>query len=273
MGGVPSIELIAIDLDGTLLSSDESVSPANRVALKRAMDAGIRIVLATGRGLSTPRAWALELGLNAPVICAHGALTVDPSDGTEVDHLPIPAEYANEILRDAQHHGHALAVYRDGIFYTRRGTPTFMADMVPPHWREVDDLLAPELSPASMLRALGEASVNAIYGAYAHLPIHFRLERWGDFVECAMTDQNATKHRALERLCAIYGISSERVMAIGDSPNDVPMMEFARIGVAMGNAPEAVRYAADAVTTSCNDDGVALAIDQFVFADQHRRSA
>ena len=270
---MPPIELIAIDLDGTLLSSDESVSAANVRTLRRAMDEGVRIVLATGRGLSTPRAIAVELGLNAPVIAAHGALTVDAQDGTEVDHCPIPAEYANEILIDAQHNGHAVAIYRNGIFYRRRGTPVFMADMVPPHWREVDDLLAPELAPASMLRALGTDAVEAISGKYAHLPIFFRIERWGDFVECAMTDIHATKHRALERLCAMYGIGSDRVMAIGDSPNDVPMMEFARLGVAMGNASDAVKNAADIVTSTCDEDGVASVIEQYVLADRKRRTA
>ena len=75
MPAIPPIDLIALDLDGTLLAPDETISLRNRTAIKNALTAGIRVVLVTGRGVDVPIRVAKELGLNLPVICCHGALT------------------------------------------------------------------------------------------------------------------------------------------------------------------------------------------------------
>lgn len=273
MGMVSVISLLALDLDGTLFASGDSVSPANRRAIADALALGVRVVLVTGRGLVTPRTLALDLHLGTPVICAHGALTVDPQSGREVDHLPIAREHAVEILQAAQREKMALSIYRDGVFYRREGTPVFMPDMVAPYWQDVPDLLGPALDPASMLRALGPEAVAFVQAGFAHLPLHFRVERWADFIECAITHAQASKHRALERLSALLGIAREEVLALGDSPNDLPMLQWAGIGVAMGNASAEVRGGVAHVTATNDQDGVARAIERFVLAPARRRSA
>ena len=79
-----------------------------------------------------------------------------------------------------------------------------------------------------------------------------------------MTSPEATKENALARLCADLQIPAERVLAIGDSRNDVPMLQWAGVGVAMGNAPPEVRRAVGRVTASCDRDGVARAIERYV---------
>ncbi len=88
------IDLIALDLDGTLLAPDESVSAGNRAAIARALESGIRVVLVTGRGVDTPIKVSRELGLNLPVLCCHGALTKDFGANKVLEHVPVPLEYA-----------------------------------------------------------------------------------------------------------------------------------------------------------------------------------
>jgi hydroxymethylpyrimidine pyrophosphatase-like HAD family hydrolase len=251
LGVVPSIDLIALDLDGTLLDASEAISPANRSAVVAAVDRGVRVVIVTGRGSDAPLAYARDLGLRDPVICAHGALTKDPSTGHELHHVAIPIEYAGPMIRYAHEHRLDAAVYLDEHFYRLGGTRRYMDDMRGPQW------------------------VDAISQRFAGLPVHYKFETWGDFEELAITSADATKERALARVCADFGIAAEQVLALGDSRNDVPMLRWAGIGVAMGNALPEVLEAVTYHTTANDEDGVALAIDRFVLApnDRERRSA
>jgi hydroxymethylpyrimidine pyrophosphatase-like HAD family hydrolase len=98
---------------------------------------------------------------------------------------------------------------------------------------------------------------------FGDLPLSFRYETWHEFVECAVLSREASKRNALAQLCAGFQIPAERVMAIGDSRNDVPMMRWAKIGVAMGNSLPEVRHAVRYVTARNDRDGVALAIERF----------
>jgi hypothetical protein len=104
-------------------------------------------------------------------------------------------------------------------------------------------------------------------------PLAFRFENWHAFVECAVLNRDASKKNALARLCADFQIPAERVLAIGDSRNDVPMLRWAGVGVAMGNAALEVRQSVRYVTGTNAEDGVALAIDKFAAASTQKRPA
>ncbi|MDP9024495.1 MAG: HAD hydrolase family protein [Candidatus Eremiobacteraeota bacterium] len=101
-------------------------------------------------------------------------------------------------------------------------------------------------------------------------PLNFRYENWGEFAECAVLNREAGKKNALKRLCADFQIVPERVLAIGDSRNDVPMLRWAGVGVAMGNALPEVKESVRYVTATNDEHGVALAIDRFVGTAQKR---
>lgn len=134
-----------------------------------------------------------------------------------------------------------------------------------PHWREVRSVIEIVQKPPTFVRFMGRRSVDEMRAGLGELPLHFKYEVWGDFEECAVTSPEATKETALARLCAGLGIPAARVLAIGDSRNDVPMLRWAGIGVAMGNAPPEVRRAVGRVTAPCERAGVARAIDRYVF--------
>jgi hypothetical protein len=264
---MPKIELIALDLDGTLLAPDESISDRNRSAIAKALEAGMRVVLVTGRGVDTPIRISRELGLNLPVICCHGALTKDFGANRVLAHIPVPIEHARTLVTFAEAQGLALAVYADEYFWRLQGSHIYMQDMTGPAWREAasfEDVLA---QPPTFLRFLGRESVAALKREYGDLPLNFRDEHWNEFVECAVLNRDASKQTALARLCADFGVPSERVLAIGDSINDVPMLDWAGVGVAMGNAKPEVRQAVRLVTAANDKDGVALAIERIALAE------
>jgi Cof subfamily protein (haloacid dehalogenase superfamily) len=258
------IDLIALDLDGTLLDANEHISPRNRQAIRRALDAGVRVVLVTGRGADTPIRVSRELGLNLPVICCHGALTKDFGANKTLVHIPVPLEHAKPMVEFAEAHDLALAIYHEESFWRLAGSKIFMDDMRGPAWREVRSFADVLHSAPTFLRFLGEESVDAMRRRFGDLALNFRYESWGDFIECAVLSRDASKRNALARLCADFQILPERVLAIGDSRNDVPMLRWAGIGVAMGNALPEVKESVRFVTASNDHDGVALAIERFV---------
>ncbi len=256
-------DLIALDLDGTLLNSREEVSPRNRLAIRAALDAGIRIVLVTGRGVDMPIRVSKDLGLNLPVICCHGALTKDFLAGKTLGHVPVPMKYAKPMVEFAERENLSIALYSQESFYRLKGQKLYMEDMRGPAWREVKTFADVMRTAPTFIRFLGRESVDAMKSEFGDHPLHFKHETWMDFVECAVTSLEATKQRALARLCADFQIVSERVLSIGDSCNDVPMLRWSGAGVAMGNSLPEVRNSVRYITASNDEDGVALAIERF----------
>lgn len=265
-------DLIALDLDGTLLDSQERVSRRNRAAIEAALAAGIRIVLVTGRGVDMPIRVSSELGLNLPVVCCHGALTKDFGANRTLGHIPVPLQYAKPMVEFSEREGLSIAIYAEEFFYRLEGSKLHMDDMRGPAWREVKTFGEVLHTAPTFIRFLGQESVAAMEREFCDLPLHFKYESWLDFVECAVTSREATKQRALARLCADFQIPSERVLAIGDSRNDVPMLRWAGVGVAMANALAEVREAVRYVTASNEEDGVALAIERFALSPHPQKS-
>jgi hypothetical protein len=206
MPATPAIDLIALDLDGTLLAPDETISVRNRAAIKDALGAGIRVVLVTGRGVDTPIRVSKELGLNLPVICCHGALTKDFGANKTLEHVPVPLEYAKPMVEFAEREGLAIAIYVDEAFYRLQGSHIYMDDMRGPGWYEAPSLVtrcSPRRRPSSAF--LGEESVTRSVREFGDLPLSFRHETWLDFVECAVLSREASKKNALAKLCADFG--------------------------------------------------------------------
>ena len=264
------IDLIALDLDGTLLDPQERISDRNRAVIRRSLESGVRVVLVTGRGTDLPIRISRELGLNLPVICCHGALTKDFGANRTLVHLPVPLQYAKPMVEYAESNGLSLAIYSEEYFYRLEGSHLYMEDMTGPAWREVHTFSDVLSGAPTFIRFLGTDSVAAMQREFGDWPLNFRLESWGEFNECAVLNREASKKNALARLCADFQILPENVLAIGDSRNDVPMLRWAGIGVAMGNATHEVKQSVRYVTGSNTEDGVANAIERFVATVQKR---
>ncbi len=269
------IDMIALDLDGTLFGpTDDSISPRNRAAIAAALQAGIRVVLVTGRGVDTPIKVSKELKIHLPVICCHGALTKDFGANRVLGHIPVPMHLARELITFAEERQLDIAVYADEYFWRRIGGTPFTDDMAGPAWKETTSLHDVLIEPPTFIRFLGKSATNAVRDRFADtMPLNFRFENWGEFVECAILSRDAGKQQALARLAADFQVPSERILAIGDSRNDVPMLQWSGIGVAMGNSLPEVRAAVHYTTAGNDADGVALAIERFALDPMKEQSA
>lgn len=270
------IKLIATDLDGTLLRDDHlTLSPANREALTHAADAGIEVVVATGRSLAAVAPQVLELPFLHYFITCNGSITTD-REGHILRAAPLPLPTTLEIL-DYLGGMKELVVqlYADQKMYITRTD-----------WerREVIHLPAFHLKvlfsdDESVVESLAERArcphshVEKINLPYL-LPKQkseikaWLAQRYGDRVravstmECnlELTDRDGSKGAALGALCDSLHIPTEQAMALGDAGNDIGMLQTAGIGVAMSNAIPEVQAAADWITLSNEEDGVAHAI-------------
>jgi len=262
----PKIKLVAVDLDDTLLGPDLAVSARNRQALWRARQQGVRVVPATGRMFRSAQTIALRLGLRDPVIAYQGALVRWPA-GEEIAHLPLPLALAREVLARVAPAGFHVNVYVDDNLYVAELTEEAKryAALSGVPVQAVGDLAAfLSRDPTKVLVVAPETELDRLARDLA--------PHWGDrltmnkskphFLE--FSHREATKGRALARLAALFGLRREEVMAIGDGYNDLDMVEYAGIGVVMGNARPEVRARADWVTAANDADGVAEAVERFV---------
>lgn len=263
---MPDIKLIAIDLDDTLLHNDLTISERARTAIRKAVAKGVHVTLATGRMYRSALPFALDLQLNLPLITYQGAL-VKYADGREVYHRPIPVQTARELVQFLLPYGYHVNIYIDDELYMEKNSPEGQRYVaiarVPINMVEnLPDALIKEPSKIVVIADsldLDQLALDArrFFGSSLHL-----TKSKPTFLEFAHV--KATKGLALAHLASSLGISAGSVMAIGDSPNDLDMIEYAGWGVAMENAVPEVKEKARYVTRSNDDDGVAEAIEKLV---------
>jgi Cof subfamily protein (haloacid dehalogenase superfamily) len=259
--------LIAIDLDGTLLRSDGSVSERTRVTLGRAVDSGIQAVMVTGRParhVGVIKEGAEQLGDFA--ICLNGALVYDLRRHAVVDQSRVPAEVARGLIGRFRNGlpGICFAV-EVGLdhgwepdYGRRRDKPEDWqlppADALVLCQRGVNKLIAfhPDLSPEQLVLRSQDLVADRASVTYSGAP----------FLEIG--PRQVSKASALIRYCAARAIDASQVLAFGDMPNDLSMMTWAGRGVAMANAHPAVLAATVEVTASNDEDGVALVIERLL---------
>ncbi len=260
-------QLIALDVDGTLLRDDHSLSECNRSTIREAAQRGAEIVLCTGRGTDSALPVLEELGLEGTLITHNGAVIVESHTREVIAEEGFEAEEIQPLIQHARDNG----IHFDVCTAFELRVEALNAEvnamyekyLVSP--REVADVLAVS-GRLVKLTAFGTiAQMDQVEQEWqAFLPEAITLIRSGDFFVDVMR-RGVSKGAALRKLSAIKGIPRERMMAIGNYFNDVAMLEEAGLGIAVDNSPDGVKKAADQVTASNNDDGVHHAIQQYIF--------
>jgi len=253
--------LAAIDLDGTLLhSKTHAVTPGNAAAVKRASDGGATVVLASGRQWATIDVFAGKVGLpaDAPIIAYNGAM-IRTHGGETWFHAPVPAGPAERIVRFCAEGGFHLNYYLDDKLYIKEET----------HWSRLyerrtgtvahvtGDLGGMEGRQPTKLLLIDTPETTD------RLLAHF-LAEFGDSLYITKTEDEylefmragVNKGVALAQVAGRLGIDAARCAAFGDSYNDIPMLEWAGLGVAMGDARPQVKAAAGLVAPPADADGV-----------------
>lgn len=261
--------LVAIDLDGTLLDRRGRISERNRQAIARIRADGVRVVLVTARGFLRSRNYAWDLGLRLPIICCNGALIAESDTGRALYHRPLDASQALPILQYCLDHDLMVLVHLEHRYVPHPRTlelyPEHVAALAPLDSPTVD--LHAALAGATFLRSVGRESVDAVrrqFEARCDGALRFVEMEWRGLPDLAIYHGSVSKGNALRQFCAERGIEQAAVMALGDHAADLAMFEAAGLRVAMGNADAALQAAADFVTATNDDDGVAVALDRFV---------
>lgn len=265
-----TFRLLALDVDGTLVDRSLKLSPRTRRAVARAIDAGVHVTLASGRLYHQVEVFARELGIREPLICNQGALVMLPGAAKPLFECAVPRPVANDFMAFVQSQGWDLCVYGREYLYAHGISPEVqvLIDLAPEgqeiHWlSEIDDsteliqllvIVQPEQT------ALVERLLKGRFGEQLNI-----VRSFSHFVEAS--NLAVSKGTALAFLAQRLGVSQAETMAIGDQDNDVPMVSWAGLGVAVGNASVACKAAANVVTAHVSDDGAAMAIEQFILGE------
>ncbi|MDY7039488.1 MAG: HAD family hydrolase [Chloroflexota bacterium] len=260
------IRLVALDLDGTLLDSQQQLSATNAATIARAKSKGIIFILATARQPRSASRFARELALTTPLICHNGAVGYRPAEGIELWHFRMDLSCAREIAAYADENGLELSITVDELTYYRQRPGQELGPLDDEH-HVLSSNLAAMVRPPTRIIAHGTEAAAAIRCEFSpRLRAQVRLDRYyqdGKLYSLTMVSARASKGAALARLCREWGVVPEAVLAIGDGEADLEMFACAGLSVATGNAPLKVQAAADFVAPSNDEDGVAWAIERF----------
>ncbi|MEE1930147.1 HAD family hydrolase [Streptomyces sp. TRM 70351] len=261
------VRLLCTDLDGTLLDSAGDVSPATRGALRDAARAGLTVLAVTGRPVRDALEVARAHGLTGPLACSNGAVIVRAETGGVLHREGFAPAVARGLLGRLRAAVPGVVLGVDTARGLHLDAP--FRHLVPdcwPHRPEADVATAVRdgdtvvkilaVHPAVGPQALGRLFEPLAAGA-------FRMTRSTSyFLELSRAETD--KGRALHRLAGLVGVPAGRTAAVGDMPNDLPMLAAARLGAAVANAHEDVLRQADVVLPANDDDGVAELIRMLV---------
>jgi hydroxymethylpyrimidine pyrophosphatase-like HAD family hydrolase len=283
----PHYRLLALDVDGTLLDASGALRPSTAAAVARAARAGIRPVLCTGRRYRRAAEIAGRLALDAPLVCNSGALVKDPSTHATLWRADFDAATLAAVLALFAGYGKRAVSFRDDD----PADPDFRIEAWPTGNPEFDEYVA--CNREHMHIDVGwETRARAGTGGDAHfhlcaigtrpemlafdwvirgaLGTHVRtfVQRSPRYVGwmCEVLRGDASKWTAVRQVAARWSIPPERICAVGDDVNDIPMIQGAGLGVAMDHAPREVRAAADRVVGGRDGDGLAAWIVEELLA-------
>ncbi|MCI1982139.1 MAG: Cof-type HAD-IIB family hydrolase [Oscillospiraceae bacterium] len=274
------IKLIAVDMDGTALKSDGTVSKRTMMAMQKAVERGIFLIPATGRVAKMLPQEPISIPGVRYAITSNGASLIDLRDHSTLYTDWMTMEESNRILRFFADYGLFTEAYRDGKSFSDRaalqrlektGVPPRVHDYIMRSQEFVDNL------PGFI--ASGNIPLEKVNVPYVpdefRTEIQERLRSMKEYSVSASGTENievnaasCSKGTALKYLCTNLCISPSQVMAVGDSGNDVRMLLYAGWSVAMGNSAGWVRSAADFITGTNDEDGLAYAIEKFALSGE-----
>lgn len=266
------IKLVAIDLDGTLLNSKKEISARNKETLAQAKAAGVKIVICTGRPLAAIGIYldALNLRDNGDYsITFNGGLVQKNDTGEIIEKASMPLENVRDLYDLATSLNVPLDILSDGLVMQLPASQDYES-----LYSQLNNLLTFEPYELGQLTAdqIYNKAVIAVEQTYLDEQIKKIPSPFYDRYEIIKTRSNLlefmpkgiTKAYGISLLARDLGIKQEEIMTIGDEENDLPMIEYAGLGVAMENAVPRVKDLADVITATNDNDGVAQAVGKFV---------
>ncbi|MFP3126318.1 HAD family hydrolase [Ectobacillus funiculus] len=255
-----NVRAIFIDMDGTLLKASNYISRRNMEAIYRLMNQGVKVFLATGRHYEVTAPYHKEIGLQTPMICLNGAAIHDAETGrvmqmktvrlNEERFHHLTAESSCNVIIHTANGLYCKETNEEIDYWTKVGQvpPRYIGDLRQANYQDVLKYSVRTGAPRPELSALFKEEAEVI--------------DWNDGFE--MIAPNVSKWSGIKSLLTEFRISPNEVVAIGDGPNDIEMLRHVGIGVAMGNASEKVKAAANFVTGHHENDGLAEFIERYL---------
>lgn len=267
-------KMIYVDMDGTLLNSKKEISDKNRSIIKALGDKGIIFGIATGRIYPAAKAYAKELGINSPIICCNGALIVDPRNDNPVISNKLSGDTVKKVIQIAKENSVYYHYYTKDTIYAEE--EKFIAKYFKEFSKDkpedekvktvisadiIDNVDELEIYKVGIFVDDSEQSIimtkkiKEIEGISAYKSLDNLFDIVPDGVD---------KGSALEQLGELLNVKREEIMAIGDNENDINMLKYAGMGIAMENSEDQIKEISDYVTSNNDEDGVYHGIVKFI---------
>ncbi|MBQ2879943.1 MAG: HAD family phosphatase [Anaerotignum sp.] len=276
-----NIKLVASDLDGTLLNKNKEITPRLFEALQKLDELGIYFVPSTGRPFGTVPKAIKELPFLKYVITSNGAAIYDATEKKNIIENFLTPEAVDAVIEIARELPVITEYFIDGKAYIAKAVYDDLEpfQLTESHEAYIKNSRTPVEDFWNEMKRNNTVleNINLVFK-----DMELRKQTWDRLkaLELAsvtaattknieITSLYATKAQALEKLCKVLGFSRENVLAMGDGDNDMPMIEFAGIGVAMANGEEHIKQAADIIADDCNDFGAAKILEQII--EEQRR--
>lgn len=260
-------KLMAVDIDGTLLDSKGNITEGNKKAIALGVENGLIFTISTGRPIQGVQPLIDRLNLDLPFITYNGAMVVMGKSREILYEQKLSIEDAERIIGLGEDYGTTIIVWSNNRLYVNRmnerGRKYGELSKTEPVLMENPG----EIVKSGVTKILWYDEVETIekfereVGAHLGESVNFHTSQ-PFFLE--FVDRNASKAIAMEKLGQHFGIAREEMIAVGDGFNDLSMIEYAGLGVAMANAKDAIKERADFVTLSNDEDGVGHVIYKFV---------
>jgi Cof subfamily protein (haloacid dehalogenase superfamily) len=276
-----NIRLVASDLDGTLLNKNKEITPRLFEALEKLDELGIYFVPSTGRPFGTVPKAIKELPFLKYVITSNGATIYDATEQKNIIENYLTPEAVDAVIEVAKELPIITEYFIEGKAYIAKAVYDDLSplDLTESHEFYIKNSRTPVEDFWNEMKRNNTVleNINLVFkDMELRKEVWDKLKALGLASVTAATTKNieitslyATKARALEKLCEVLGFSRENVLAMGDGDNDMPMIQFAGIGVAMANGEEHIKQAADIIADDCNDFGAAKILEQII--EEQRR--
>ena len=259
--------LVALDVDGTVKPRNGPITPGVREAIARTLARGVEVTLATGRMFPSVLPFARELGLTAPVICLGGSCLRDPRTGATLFQQGIPLALAREVIAAGRERGLSVCAYVGDSLLVERVDPDspFSGYVARARAEVVPDLLERlTADPGHMAVVSDEVRTRGLVRELRDVFGERLAVTSGHPLLAEIDHPSVSKAVALASLAERLGVEREQVIAVGDDWNDIPMLDYAGLGVAMGDATPEVLAAADVVAPTADEDGVVWVLERYV---------
>lgn len=260
-------KLLALDLDGTLLNAEHGISPYLVETVKQ-LSKKMHVIIVTGRHHTAAQPYYRELGLDTPIICCNGTYTYDFKNDVVVQENAIHKDVAAEFITLSEQHSLKAVMYvKDAMLYSSQRPTAYMAPLLQwaksfpehqqPNIRQVANFHHELRNTEYVWKFVVESDDMDAFLDIDFVRNNFNAERsWVDRIDFA--SMGNSKGTALTHYVEQIGISLDECVAVGDNHNDISMLKAAGLGVAMKNADQAVKDAANIITEKTHNDAFCL---------------